>query len=153
VHRILREVLKKKSLPDKRIQELNELLPDIAFQSSRTERVAEKAEREVIDAMRVWFMKNRTGEEFDAKVVSVTPYGLKVRLKEFFVEGFIHVSYLTDDFYQRDERTMRLVGRNTKRSFSIGEELRVRLDKVDMEERELIMDICGKGKTSKKKKH
>ncbi len=153
VHRILREVLKKKSLPDKRIQELNELLPDIAFQSSRTERVAEKAEREVIDAMRVWFMKNRTGEEFDAKVVSVTPYGLKVRLKEFFVEGFIHVSYLTDDFYQRDERTMSLVGRNTKRSFSIGKELRVRLDKVDMEERELIMDICDKEKTSKKKKY
>ena len=153
VHRILREVLKKKSLPDKRIQELNELLPDIAFQSSRTERVAEKAEREVIDAMRVWFMKNRTGEEFDAKVVSITPYGLKVRLREFFVEGFIHVSYLTDDFYQRDERTMKLVGRNTNRSFSIGEELRVRIDKVDMEEREIIMDICGTGKTSKKKKH
>jgi ribonuclease R len=153
VHRILREVLKKKSLPDKRIQELNELLPDIAFQSSRTERVAEKAEREVIDAMRVWFMKNRAGEEFDAKVVSITPYGLKVRLEEFFVEGFIHVSYLTDDFYQRDERTMSLVGRNTKRSFRIGEALRVRVDKVDMEEREIIIDICGKGKISKKKKY
>jgi ribonuclease R len=153
VHRILREVLKKKALPDKRMQELNELLPDIAFQASRTERVAEKAEREVIDAMRVWFMKTRVGEEFDAKVVSITPYGLKVRLKEFFVEGFVPVSYLTDDFYQRDERTMRLVGRNTKRSFRIGEELRVKVDKVDMEERELIMDICDKGKTSKKKQY
>jgi ribonuclease R len=152
VHRILREVLKRKSLPDKRIQELTALLPDVAFQSSRTERVAEKAEREVIDAMRAWFMKDRVGEEFDATVVGVTTFGLKVRLKDFFVEGFIHVSYMTDDFYQLDERGMKLVGRNAKRSFSIGQTLRVRLDKVDMEERELIMDICSTGKTSQKKK-
>jgi len=148
VHRILREVLKKKSLSDKRIEELNKLLPDIAFQSSRMERLAEKAEREVIDAMRVWFMKDRVGEEFDARVVGVTPYGLRVRLKEFLVEGFIHVSYMTDDFYQLDDRNMRLVGRNTRLSFAIGQELRVRVDKVDMEEREIIMDICDKGRTS-----
>jgi ribonuclease R len=149
VHRILREVLKKKSLPDKRLQELHNLLPDIAFQSSRTERVAEKAEREVIDAMRTWFMKDKVGEEFDAKVVGVSPFGLKVRLKDFFVEGFIHVSYMTDDFYQLEERSMRLEGRNTKRSYAIGEALRVRVDKVDMEEREIILDICDKGRTSK----
>jgi len=139
--------LKKKSLPDKRIEELNNLLPDIAFQSSRMERLADRAEREVIDAMRVWFMKDRVGEEFDAKVVSVTPYGLKVRLKDFFVDGFVHVSYMTDDFYQLNERTMRLVGRHTRRSYSIGKELKVRIDRVDMEEREIIPDICDKGKT------
>jgi ribonuclease R len=152
VHRILREVLNKRHLPDKRIQELNNLLPDIAFHSSRTERLADEAEREVIDAMRTWFMKNRVGEEFDARVVSVTPYGLKVRLKDFFVEGFIHVSYMTDDFYQLDERQMKLVGRNTRQSYSIGKELRVRLDRVDMEEREIILDICDKRTISKKKK-
>jgi ribonuclease R len=142
VHRILREVLRKKSLPDKRIQELNKLLPDTAFHSSRMERSADKAEREVLDAMRVWFMKDRAGEEFDAKVVNITPYGLKVRLKDFFVEGFLHISYITDDFYQFDERLMRLVGRHTRRSFTIGKELRVRLDRVDMEEREIILDIA-----------
>lgn len=152
VHRILREVLNKRHLPNKRIQELNNLLPDIAFHSSRTERLADEAEREVIDAMRTWFMKDRVGEEFDAKIVSVTPYGLRVRLKDFFVEGFIHVSYMTDDFYQLDERQMKLVGRNTRQSYSIGKELRVRLDRVDMEEREIILDICDKGTTSKKKK-
>ncbi len=141
VHRILRETLKRKGLPEKRIQELNTLLPDIAFQSSRTERLADKAEREVIDAMRVWFMKNRVGEEFDARIVNITPYGLKVRLKDFYVEGFLHVSHLTDDFYQFNEQRMSLAGRNTKRSFSIGKELRVRIDKVDMEEREILLDI------------
>ncbi len=151
VHRILREVLQKKHLSKKRIEDLNKVLPDIAFHSSRMERLADKAEREVLDAMRVWFMKECTGEEFDAKVVSITPYGLKVRLKDFFVEGFLHVSYLADDFYQFSERSMSLVGRHTKRSFSIGKELRVRIDRVDMEEREIILDICDQMNYFKRK--
>lgn len=141
VHRILREALQKKHLSEKRIEELEHLLPDIAYHSSYRERHADQAEHEVVDAMRAWFMKERVGEEFDAKIVSITHYGLKVRLKDVFVEGFLHVSYLTDDFYQLEERQMRLVGRNTRRSFSIGDELRVRIDRVDMEEREIILDI------------
>ncbi len=141
VHRILREVRRKKNLPEKRIQELNALLPDIASHSSRRERLSDDAEREVIDAMRTWFMRDRVGEEFHAKVVSVTPYGLKVRLKDYFVEGFLHVSYMTDDFYQFNENRVCLVGRHKKRAFSIGNEVRVRLEKVDMEEREIILDI------------
>lgn len=144
VHRILREVLNKKYLSEKRVAELNKLLPDIAFHSSRMERLADKAENTVIDAMRVWFMKDKLGEEFDAKIVNVTPYGFKVRLKDFFVEGFLHVSHMTDDFYSYNERAMSLVGRHTKRSFSIGNELRVRIDRVDMEEREIILDIVHK---------
>ena len=143
VHRILREVLQRKHLSDRRIQELKKLLPDIAFTSSRMERLADKAEMKVLDAMRVWFMRDKVGEKFDAKIVSVTPYGLKVRLKDFYVEGFIHVSYMTDDFYQYNEKTMSLAGRHTRRSFAIGKELKVRIDKVDMEEREIIFDIVG----------
>ena len=142
VHRILREVLHKKHLSDKRIQELRQLLPDMAYHSSRMERHADRAENEVIDAMRAWFMKDRVGEKFDAKIVSITPYGLKVRLKDVYVEGFLHVSYMTDDFYQFDERRMKLVGRNTRRSYGIGNALRVRLDRVDMEEREILLDIA-----------
>ncbi len=138
VHRILREVLHKKHLPDKRIREFEKLLPDIAFSSSRMERLADEAEKEVIDAMRVWFMRDKVGEEFEGKVVNVTPYGLKIRLKDFYVEGFLHVSYMTDDFYVFNERTMTLHGKNTKRSFTVGKELNVRVDKVDMEERAII---------------
>ena len=91
--------------------------------------------------MRAWFMKDKIGEQFDAKVINVSPYGIKIRLKEYFVEGFIHVSYLTDDFYHYSERTFSLRGRHTRRSFSIGKEVIVRLDRVDMNERELIFDI------------
>ncbi|MEW6001482.1 MAG: ribonuclease R [Nitrospirota bacterium] len=142
VHRILREVLMKKDLPDKRIKELESLLPDIALHSSRMERIADEAEREVLDAMRVWFMKDKVGEEYEGKIVGIAPYGLRVRLKDFYIEGFIHVSYMTDDFYRYNERTLSLIGKNTGRSFTIGKELRVRIDKVDMEEREIMLGLC-----------
>ncbi|MDA8084443.1 MAG: ribonuclease R [Nitrospiraceae bacterium] len=141
VHRILREVLVRKRLSDKRVKELEGMLADIAFTSSRRERLADDAERAVVAAMRVWFMKDKVGEEFDAKVVGITPFGLRVRLNEYYIDGFIHVSSLTDDFYQFDERAMRFTGRNTKRSFRIGQPLRLRVDKVDMEEREILFGL------------
>lgn len=141
VHRILREVLSKKHIADKRTKELGSMLPDIAFSSSRLERLSDAAERQVVDAMRAWFMKDKVGSEFDARVVGVTAFGMKVRLKEFYIEGFMHLSYMTDDFYQFNDNNMSLYGRNKKRSFRIGQELRVRVDRIDMEEREVIFGL------------
>lgn len=142
VHRILWEVMAKKQLSEKRVAELQSQLPDIAFHSSRMERLADDAEREVLDAMRVWLMKDKVGIEYEARVVNVTPHGFKIRLHDFYVDGFIHLSWLTDDFYQYNERALTLNGTNTGRSFSIGKELRVRIDKVDMEEREIVFGLC-----------
>lgn len=143
VHRILGEALAKKHLSDKRLKELESLLPDIALHSSRMERQADEAERAVLDAMRVWFMRDKLGEEFEGKVASVTPYGLKIRLKDYFVQGFLHVSYMADDFYKYDEKTMSLHGIHRKKTYTIGEELTVRIDKVDMEEREIVLGLCS----------
>ncbi|MDI6745281.1 MAG: ribonuclease R [Thermodesulfovibrionales bacterium] len=141
VHRILREVLHKKHISERRKQELETMLPDIAFNSSRMERLSGEAENEVLNAMRVWFMKDKVGDEFEGRVVNVTPYGLKIRLKDFYVEGFLHVSYMTDDFYEFNERTMTLYGKNKKRSYTIGKELKVKVDRVDMEERTVIFGV------------
>lgn len=141
VHRILREVLHKRVISERRKQELETMLPDIAFNSSRTERLSGEAENAVLNAMRVWFMKDKVGDEFEGKVVNVTPYGLKIRLKDFYVEGFLHVSYMTDDFYEFNEQTMILYGKNKKRSFTIGKELKVKVDRVDMEERAIIFGV------------
>jgi len=141
VHRIVREILSKKYLCTKRIQELEHMLPDIAYHSSSMERRSDEAERTVLAAMRAWFMKDKTGEEFDGMVISVTPYGLKIRLKDYYVEGFLHVSYMTDDFYRYDERKLSLYGLHSKKKFSIGKELKVRIDRVDLEEREIVFGI------------
>jgi ribonuclease R len=123
------------------MQELGSVLPDIAYSSSRMERLSDDAERAVIAAMRVWFMKDKVGDEFDAKIVGVTPFGLRVRLRDFYVEGFLHVSHMTDDFYQFNDANMTLYGRHKKRTFRIGQELKLRLDRVDMEERELVLGL------------
>jgi ribonuclease R len=141
VHRILREVLAKKLLSDKRLKELEAMLPDIAFSSSRTERLADDAEHAVIRAMRAWFMKDKTGETFAGRIVGITPHGMRIRLNEWYVEGFIPLSFMTEDFYQYNERTLKLHGRHTNRSFSIGQELMARVDKVDLEEREIIFGL------------
>jgi len=141
VHRILREILTKKVISDQRKKELETLLPDIAFSSSRRERLADDAENTVIRAMRAWFMKDKIGETFEGKVVGISAYGLKIRLNNWYVEGFLHVSYMTDDFYQYNDRTMRLFGRHSGRSFKIGQEVTVRVDKVDLEEREIVFGL------------
>jgi ribonuclease R len=141
VHRILREILAKKTIPDQRRKELEMLLPDIAFSSSRTERASNDAENAVIRAMRAWFMKDKVGEFFEGKIVGISPYGIRIRLHEYYVEGLLHVSYMSDDFYQYNDRTMRLYGRHTGRSFRIGQEITVRVDKVDLEEREIVFGL------------
>lgn len=140
VHRILRDVISKR-LGEKKIKELEEILPAIAFHSSRMERLADEAERTVIDAMRIWFMKNRIGEEFKGNIISITPYGMKVRLKDFYVEGFLHVSYMTDDFYIYDQETLTLRGKRKRKIFSIGDEITVRIERIDELEREIILGL------------
>jgi len=141
VHRLLREILNRRVISDQRKKELETMLPDIAFSSSRTERAADAAEFQVIKAMRAWFMKDRVGDVFGGRIVGVSSYGIRIRLNEFYVEGFLHISSMTDDFYQYNERTMRLYGRRTSRSFRIGQELSVRLDRVDLDEREIIFGL------------
>lgn len=139
VHRILRTVLTGQGLSERRAKELHEILPDIAFRSSRTERQADDAERAVLKAMRVWFMRDKVGEEFEGVVVSVMPYGLRVRLKDYYVEGLLHVSSMNDDFYRYNEKEMALQGNHRKKKFTVGKAVKVRLDRVDMEEREVLL--------------
>jgi ribonuclease R len=141
VHRILREALGKKHLGEARTKELVSILPDVAFHSSHTERIADEAERSVLAAMRAWFMRDRVGETFAGAVVSVAQFGLKIRLKEFYVEGFLHVSAMADDYYSFDEKSLSLVGTRRKKRYTIGEEILVRLNSVDMAEREIVFGL------------
>jgi ribonuclease R len=141
VHRILRETLHRKQLSDKRIKELETILPDISLNSSRRERTADESERQVTDAMRVWFMKDKVGEEFSARVVGVTPHGIRIRLDDYYVDGTVRVSHMTDDYYRYDERTLTLKGRNTRKAFRVGQKMEVRVEAIDLEEREITFGL------------
>jgi len=91
--------------------------------------------------MRVWFMKDKAGEEYEGIVSNINSQGLKIQLKDFFIEGFLHVSSMSDDYYRFDERSFKLTGRRTKRTFSIGKEVTVRIERVDIETREIALGL------------
>jgi ribonuclease R len=141
VHRILKDAIGKNKLSGKRREYLEKLLPEIAAQASKTERTADEAEREIISAMRVWFMKDKVGEEYEGIVSNINSQGLKIQLRDFFIEGFLHVSSMSDDYYKFDERSYKLTGRRTKRTFSIGKEVTVRIERVDIEAREISLGL------------
>jgi len=142
VHRLLKDCLSGKEYSDRKRKHLNEVLPDIAAHSSKTERTADEAEREILGAMRAWFMKDKVGDEYEGMVSNITSRGLRIQLKEFFVEGYLHVSSMTDDYYWFDDKNYRLIGRRKKRTFSIGQEVNVRIDRVDIEEREIVLGLA-----------
>ena len=141
VHRVLKDSLSGKKYSDRKRKHLEEVLPDIAAHSSKTERTADEAEREILSAMRAWFMKDKVGDEYEGIVSNITSHGLKIQLKDFFVEGYLHVSSMADDYYWFDDKNYRLTGRRKKRTFSIGQEVRVRIDRVDIEEREIVLGL------------
>jgi len=143
VHRVLKESLSGKNISDRKKKYLEALLPDIAASSSKTERTADEAEREILSAMRAWFMKDKVGDEYEGTVSNITSHGLRIQLKDVFVEGYLHVSSMTDDYYRFDDKNYRLIGRRKKRTFSIGQTVHVRIDRVDIEEREIVLGLVS----------
>ena len=132
VHRLLKKVLSKKEVT---ISE--EQLAKKADHLSHRERVAMEAEREILDRYRVRFMKEKIGEEFEGVISGVTAFGFFVELKDIFVEGLVRVTSLHDDYYQYHENHYYLMGERTHRTFRIGDEVKVRVDRVDVERRHI----------------
>ncbi|WP_432822784.1 ribonuclease R [Trichloromonas sp.] len=137
VHRILREVLAQGSLSESRKEALNRRLPPAGEHTSMRERRAMEAEREIVDLKKCQFMATRIDEEFDALVSGVQPFGFFVELNDVFIEGLVHVSSLTDDFYHYEEDLHRLIGEHRRRIYQVGFPVRVRLAKVDLARREI----------------
>jgi ribonuclease R len=89
-------------------------------------------------------MRPRIGEEFDAVVTGVTEFGLFVQLKAMQVDGLVHVTALPPDYFRFHENDRTLVGERTRLRFSIGDELRVRLVRVDSAERKMDFEHVAK---------
>lgn len=136
VHRVLKHYLEAKSaLLDE--QTLHQFGDDCSF----TERRAAEAERELVEWKKVKFMEDRVGEEFDALIISTTKFGFFVELTELFVEGLVPMETLPGDRFNFHEPTRQIIGAHTRRTFSIGDAVRVRLDKADPMERKLNFAI------------
>ncbi|CAM3699466.1 ribonuclease R [Marinicrinis lubricantis] len=133
IHRIMREIIEKGSLSEARHEYLTGRMEDIAKQSSQRERVAVEAERDTDKLKKAEFMLDKVGEEYEGIISGVTNFGMFVEL-ENTVEGLIRLSDLSDDYYHYDERHLALIGERTSRVFRIGDEVKVRVARVNMDD-------------------
>lgn len=122
---------------------------------SMTERRADEATRDVASWLKCEFLQDHVGEVFDGVVASVVGFGLFVELKDLYVEGLVHITALPHDYYRFEPAQHRLVGDRTRKVFSLGDELRVRVVQVDLDSRKIDFEMesvtatrRGKGKTN-----
>ncbi|USS88670.1 ribonuclease R [Fructilactobacillus cliffordii] len=123
-----------------------DVVSDVAVHASETERRAVDTERDVDAMMKAEYMSNKIGEEFDGVVSSVLKFGAFIELPNT-VEGLVHISRMTDDYYEYVEKYMALVGRNTKRTFKIGQDVRVKCVGVDVDQSAVDFEIVNPEET------
>ncbi|MGH9592571.1 MAG: RNB domain-containing ribonuclease, partial [Bryobacteraceae bacterium] len=123
----------------------------IADSSSENERRAAEAERELVEWKKVKFMIDRVGDEFPALIISTTRFGFFVELEELFIEGLVPLDMLPGDRYTYHENTRKIIGERSRRQFSIGDRLRVRLDRVDGVEKKLQFSVVDSARPRKRR--
>ena len=136
IHRLLKASLDHGTYSDE--SELKSIAEDCSF----TERRAAEAERELVEWKKAKFMEDRVGEEFDGLIISTAKYGAFVELAQWFVEGLVPIESLPGDRYAYHENVRKIIGQRTRRTFSIGDPVRVLLDRVDPIERKLQFSIA-----------
>lgn len=130
-------------------------LPDMAKHSSEAERRAIDAERETDELKKTEFMADKVGQEFMGTIISITGFGMFIQLPNT-VEGLVHVSMMDDDYYRFDEDHLVMIGERTGKVFRIGQPIKVKLMRADVEEVQIdfsIVEDFAKGDKPKDKHH
>ena len=130
IHRIIRDNIRGRLKREGKTEHYREILESVAEQSSICERRAQEAERESDRLKKAEYMSYHLGEEFDGIISGVTAYGLYVELHNT-VEGLVHISTLSDDYYTFDEENYELSGELTKKIYHLGQKVRVRVTDAD----------------------
>jgi ribonuclease R len=111
--------------------------------SSAHERRAEDATREVEAWLRCQYMSDKIGEEFDGVITGVTNFGVFVQLVDLQVDGLVHVTSLSNDYYRFEQGEMCLVGERSGKRYGLGDKLRVIVGRVDMESKRIDFRLSG----------
>lgn len=117
---------------------------ELCEHSSEMEVLASDAERASIKYKMVEFMMDKIGMEFDGIVSGITEWGIYVEIKENKVEGMVSTRDLTDDFYVFDEDSYSLIGKSTGRTFTLGDEVRIRVLRANLARKQLDYELIGK---------
>ncbi|MCK8488248.1 ribonuclease R [Paenibacillus sp. MBLB2552] len=141
IHRVIREVIESNgALSEARMEYLASRMQDIAQQSSERERIAVEAERDTEQLKKAEFMLDKVGEEFPGIISSVTSFGMFIEL-ENTVEGLIRLSAMTDDYYHFHEQHMALIGERTSKIYRIGDEVKIRVARVNMDDHTIDFEM------------
>ena len=125
IHRIIKDNLRGRMKPEK-IEHYEKILPEVAKQSSETERRAEEAERETVRLKKAQYMQEHIGEIYQGVISSMTKWGMYVELANT-VEGLVHVTNMTDDHYDYIEDRYEMRGEHTGKVYKLGQEIAVRV--------------------------
>lgn len=150
VHRLIRTYLIEGKIGDETQAKWDGMLQEIAEHASKMERRAVDAERDTDELKKAEYMEDKIGEEFDGIISSVTNFGMFVELPNT-IEGLVHVSYMVDDYYHYDERQFAMIGERSGNVFRIGDEITVRVLKVNKEEHAIDFEIVGMKKKQKRR--
>ncbi len=129
IHRIIKDQLRGR-MNDERISHYREILPEVAKHSSETERRADEAERETDKLKKVEYMEERIGETYEGVISGITSWGIYVELPDT-VEGMVHVSKLSGDYFNYDENACEMVGQATGKSYKLGMPVKIVVENCD----------------------
>ncbi len=129
IHRIIKDQLRGR-MSDERISHYREILPEVAKHSSETERRADEAERETDKLKKVEYMEERIGETYEGVISGITSWGIYVELPDT-VEGMVHVSKLSGDYFNYDENACEMVGQATGKSYKLGMPVKIVVENCD----------------------
>ena len=131
----------KASLTTKKYPLSGSALDEAGEHFSATERRADEASRSVTSWLKCHYMQQHIGEEFVGVISATAEFGLFVTLKDLYVDGMVHVSQLGDDYFVFDQASQNLVGQNRGQSFGLGDEVKIKVAGVNIEERKIDFEL------------
>jgi ribonuclease R len=152
VHRVIKAIINKQA--NKKLCKgakfyTEQEIQDLGEQCSMAERRADDATRDVADWLKCEFMQDHVGDVFDGVVASVTNFGLFVRLNDYQIDGLVHITSLSSDYYHYDQIKQCLVGENSGLRYRLGDALRVKVVSVNLDERKIDMMIDGQAEMNR----
>jgi len=141
VHRVLDRVMNDDKLKPNAREDLLRYLQQAGEHTSERDRHAMDAEREMVDLKKAQFMQNRIGEEFTGFINSLANFGFFVELDDYFIEGLVKLSSLTDDDYDYYEKEYVIKGRRYGKKFRLGDNVRVRVARINAFRSEIDFDL------------
>jgi ribonuclease R len=133
VHRILFDVLS--GIESSHKVHYRNILPDVCRQSTDMELNAVQAEREAVRILQIRYLESHARKIFDGIVSGISEYGIYVEISENLIEGMVRLKDLNDDYYILDEKNFRLIGRHRKKMYRIGDRIKVKVLKTDIEKK------------------